>query len=121
MVKMAERTPVPGQPVRGSKTGKPIMALFDLLGRSWALGIIWQLSDGPLTFRQIQTACENMSPTILNRRIKELTASGLVARGDQGYQLTTQGADLFVLLKPFGAWSKDWADGLAAHRAQEER
>ena len=30
---MASTLPRPGQPVRGSKTGKPIMALFDLLGR----------------------------------------------------------------------------------------
>lgn len=50
---MHPKVPTPGTPVRGSKSGKPIMALFDLLGRSWALGVIWQLSDGPATFRQL--------------------------------------------------------------------
>ena len=113
---MPSRVPVPGNPVRGSKSGKPIMALFDLLGRSWALGVIWQLANGPLTFRQIQDRCEQMSPTILNRRAKELIASGLVEKGDQGYQLTDTGVELFVFLKPLGAWSQQWADNLSPDR-----
>lgn len=107
---MSLQTPKPGQPVRGSRSGKPIMALFDLLGRSWALGVIWQLSGGALTFRQIQGNCEKVSPTVLNKRLKELTSSGLVARGDSGYELTATGLELFGLLKPFGAWSKRWAE-----------
>jgi len=27
--------PVPVKPVRGSKSGDPVMAIFDLLGRRW--------------------------------------------------------------------------------------
>ena len=65
--------PKPGKPVRGSKTGQPIMALFDLLGRSWAMGIIWHLYKGPSTFRKLQEYCESISPTTLNKRLKELT------------------------------------------------
>ena len=112
---MPTRVPTPGNPVRGSKSGKPIMALFDLLGRRWALGVIWQLANEPLTFRQIQDRCEQMSPTILNRRIKELIASGLVEKGGQGYQLTDTGAELFGLLEPLGAWSQQWADRLSSN------
>ena len=89
------------------------MALFDLLGRSWALGVIWQLSNGPMTFRQIQTSCEQISPTILNRRIKELIASGLIEKGADGYQLSALGLGLFKRLKPLGAWSLKWADALS--------
>ncbi|MEL7429967.1 MAG: helix-turn-helix domain-containing protein [Pseudomonadota bacterium] len=96
------------------------MALFDLLGRSWALGVIWQLADGPLTFRNIQDKCEQMSPTILNRRIKELVASGFVEKGDKGYQLTDTGTELFVLLKPLGAWSQRWADTLSPNQTIPE-
>src|SRR5208282_722599 len=32
--------PKPGSPVRGSRTGRPLMALLDLLGRRWALRIV---------------------------------------------------------------------------------
>jgi len=100
-------------PVRGSKTGKPIMALFDLLGRTWALGIIWQLSDEPLTFRQLQEKCETVSPTVLNKRLKELRECTLITRGDIGYQLTEMGEELFGLLKPFGPWATRWSENIS--------
>lgn len=106
---MPSEIPEPGKPVRGSKSGKPIMALFDLLGRSWALGVVWQLSNGAMTFRELQVKCEKVSPTVLNRRLKELTSSGLVKRGVSGYQLTARGYQLFGLLKPLGGWSNEWA------------
>lgn len=106
---MASNVPLPGSPVRGSKSGKPIMALFDLLGRSWALGVVWQLSEGALTFRQLQARCEGVSPTVLNRRLKELSTAGFVERGAQGYVLSDLGQELFARLHPLGAWSGQWA------------
>ncbi|MBG6131144.1 DNA-binding HxlR family transcriptional regulator [Aquimarina sp. EL_43] len=103
-------TPKPGKPVRGSKTGQPIMALFDLLGRSWAMGIIWHLYRGPSTFRKLQEYCESISPTTLNKRLKELTESHLIERSIDGYMLTKQGKELFELLSPLGKWAKTWAN-----------
>ena len=47
----------PGKKVRGSNTGIPIMAVFDLLGKRWSLGIIWQLGNNMLTFRELQQRC----------------------------------------------------------------
>ncbi len=101
--------PTPGKPVRGSKTGQPIMVIFDLLGRSWAMGIIWHLNNGPSTFRRLQEYCENISPTTLNKRLKELTIAGLIERTVDGYTLTEQGLELFKLIHPLGKWAKQWA------------
>ncbi len=101
--------PIPGQPVRGSKTGQPIMALFDLLGRSWAMGIIWHLAKGPSTFRGLQTYCESISPTSLNKRIKELRDSYLIVKTIDGYALTEQGKELYGLIEPLGLWAKGWS------------
>ena len=101
--------PVPGKPVRGSKTGVPIMALFDLLGRTWALGVLWQLQDGPYTFRELQEKCESISPTMLNKRIKDLREADIAERTLNGYQLTTRGHTLITLIRPFGDWSRKWA------------
>ncbi len=103
-------TPIPGSPVRGSKSGQPIMALFDLLGRSWAMGIIWNLADGPKTFRQLQAVCESVSPTTLNTRLKELKDSYMIERTDNGYQLTDSGREVLELLKPLGKWAKHWSN-----------
>lgn len=102
--------PRPGRPVRGSQSGAPIMALFDLLGRHWAMGIVWTLSDtGPCTFRKLQTECESISPAVLNTRLKELQAAGFVHRVDDGYATTDLGRRLYQQLCPLGAFSKDWA------------
>jgi len=106
------QTPKPGQPVRGSRTGKPIMALFDLLGRSWAMGVLWNLAEGPATFRSLQERCETVSPSTLNSRLKELKESGLVGRTLDGYILTESGRDLLALLKPLARWSREWAEAL---------
>ncbi|MEP7074476.1 MAG: helix-turn-helix domain-containing protein [Acidobacteriota bacterium] len=101
--------PLPGNPVRGSKTGQPIMALFDLLGRSWAMGIIWNLSEGAATFRELQERCESVSPTTLNVRLKELAGAKLLKRTVDGYTLTKLGRELFDLLKPIGKFAKGWS------------
>ena len=101
--------PIPGKPVRGSKTGVPIMALFDLLGRTWALGVLWQLQNGPYTFRTLQEKCETISPSILNSRIKDLIKADIAERTLNGYQLTKRGNKLITIIRPFGEWSRDWA------------
>lgn len=110
--------PFPGQPVRGSETGRPIMALFDLLGRTWAMGIVWQLDGGPYTFRVLQARCDAISPSLLNTRLKELRATRLVDLGEGGYRLTPLGEGLLAQLKPLGLWSRRW--GEAFDVAQED-
>lgn len=101
--------PMPGEQVRGSKTGKPIMALLDLLGRTWALGIVWQLSKGSATFRELQQRCEQISPSLLNTRLKELKTLKIVDSTPNGYQLTVTGQELFSIISPLEQWSLQWA------------
>jgi len=101
-----------GQPVPGSQTGQPIMLLFDLLGRRWSMGILWNLSDQPRTFRDLQTRCGSASPTVLNTRLKELRAVGLIEKTATGYGLTKSGRELFNVLEPLGDWAMEWAKRL---------
>lgn len=102
--------PRPGSPVRGSQSGSPIMALFDLLGRRWAMGVVWTLSErGPCTFRALQAACETISPAVLNTRLKELQSAGFVARGEGGYEVTALGRDVYQSLLPLSDVSRKWS------------
>ncbi len=105
--------PKPGKPVRGSKSGKPIMALFDLLGRRWAMGIIWQLSDRPLAFTELQKQCTSISPTILSGRLKDLAEAGFVQRVLDGYRLTPLGEKLFDILQPFRELVVEWEQSIS--------
>lgn len=101
--------PVPGEPVRGSKSGAPIMALFDLLGRRWAMGILWTLSEmGPLTFGALQDRCETISPTVLSSRLRELQIAGFVTKVAEGYRVTNLGAKLHQQLLPLAMTAKEW-------------
>ncbi|MCB2357078.1 winged helix-turn-helix transcriptional regulator [Clostridium estertheticum] len=102
--------PSPGKPVRGSQSGNPIMALFDLLGRSWAMGVVWNLQNGPCTFRELQGRCESISPSILNCRIKDLREADIVERTLDGYQLTHRGMELIEMMLPFAQWSLVWSE-----------
>ena len=101
-------TPLPGRRVRGSTTGRPIMALLDLLGRRWTLRILWELHAGPQTFRGLRSACDEMSPSVLNLRLSELREAGIVEHVDGGYTLTASGRQLLGAFKPLNDWSKRW-------------
>jgi DNA-binding HxlR family transcriptional regulator len=104
--------PRPGRRVRGSRSGRPLMAALDLLGRRWALRVLWELRSGPLTFRSLASACGGISPAVLNTRLRELGEAGLVVRSEQGYALSDAGRDLGRALAPLAAWSGRWARSL---------
>jgi DNA-binding HxlR family transcriptional regulator len=107
--------PRPGRAVRGSRTGRPIMAALDLLGRRWALRILWELRDGrPASFRELRERCDQMSTSVLNQRLAELREAGLVDTGGDGYRLTKSGTDLLSALAPLDAWAKRWGAGRRA-------
>ena len=100
----------PGQPARGTETGRPIMVLLDLLGRKWMLRVLWELRGDALSFRDLQQQCGGLSPTVLNRRLAEAREAGIVTlRRRGGYRLTPEGVRLLELLAPLNGWAKRWA------------
>ncbi|HTF12693.1 MAG TPA: helix-turn-helix domain-containing protein [Asanoa sp.] len=102
--------PGPGQPVRGSSTGRPLLAALDLFGRRWTLRIVWELQGGPLGFRALQQRCDNMSSSVLRQRLTELVDARLVEqRPDAAYALTTLGDGAHRALRPLVRWSDEWA------------
>jgi DNA-binding HxlR family transcriptional regulator len=85
------------------------MALLDLLGRRWALRILWELRGEPLTFRALRERCDALSPSVLNQRLRELREAGIVETGQRsGYRLTEEGARLCSDLAPLHAWAERW-------------
>jgi DNA-binding HxlR family transcriptional regulator len=86
------------------------MALLDLLGRRWALRVIWELRAGPLTFRDLQTRCDSMSSSVLNQRLADLRAAGILEQDTTGYRLTTDGVELLVACSAQQTWADRWAE-----------
>lgn len=89
---MSSTTPSPGRPVRGSPSGRPVMALLDRLGRRGTLRLLWELRDGK------------------GQSFRTLRAS-VVELGESGYALTAPGRELVRLLKPLNRWAEDWPAG----------
>jgi DNA-binding HxlR family transcriptional regulator len=84
------------------------MVALDALGRRGALRLLWELRNGPLTFRALQTACDS-NPGSLNTRLKELRQLCIVDHGDAGYFLTAHGLSLMTALEPLQTWAQHWA------------
>ena len=98
--------------VRGSRSGRPIMALLDLLGRRWTLRILWELRDGALSSRALREACDDASPTVLQARLADLRRAGFVELVPaSGYRLTEMGRELLGTLLPLHRFAERWSGG----------
>jgi DNA-binding HxlR family transcriptional regulator len=84
------------------------MVALDVLGRRGALRVLWELRNGSLTFRALQTASDT-NPGSLNTRLKELRQLRIVDHGGEGYFLTSHGRSLMEALGPLQAWAYRWA------------
>lgn len=85
------------------------MAALDLLGRRWVMRIIWELRDGPLTFRQLRERCDAMSPTVLNERLQDLRETKIIETAESGgYTLSAIGKGLLASMMPLLRWSEEW-------------
>ncbi|HEY0480488.1 MAG TPA: helix-turn-helix domain-containing protein [Kofleriaceae bacterium] len=93
------------RPPRRSR--RPIMRVLERLGRRWALRVLWELRDGPRTFRALREACDDVSPSSLNHRLAELRELGVVDVGDDGYELTASGVQLSRILIELSRWAED--------------
>lgn len=89
---------------------RPIMTILGLIGQRWTLRILWELRDGPLTFRALRDRCDQVSPTILNQRLKQLREHDLVSLEPDGYTPTEWCLELGELLNALNDWSKKWGE-----------
>lgn len=86
------------------------MAALDLFGRRWALRLIWELRAGEVGARDLRNRCDQMSSSVLYRRLSELSEAHIIDQDDQGdYRLSELGADLIKALTPLIEWSETWA------------
>jgi DNA-binding HxlR family transcriptional regulator len=85
------------------------MVLLDLLGRRWTLRIIWELREQSMTSRELRTACDEASPTVLQARLSELREAGLIELGEAGYCLTQMGRELRQSFLPLHRFAERWS------------
>ncbi|NNE61540.1 MAG: helix-turn-helix transcriptional regulator [Woeseia sp.] len=81
--------------------------LTELLGRRWAVRVVWELRRGALTFRALQKACGGVSPSVLQSRLHELQRVGVIEKVPRmGYRLSASGESLYRTLEPLAEWAE---------------
>lgn len=87
-----------------------ISDLLDLLGRRWALRVLWELREEPMTFGALRAACGEMSTSVLSDRLADLRDAHLVEQTGGRYALTPTGRELLTHLAPLNAFARRWRD-----------
>lgn len=86
-----------------------INAAIDLFHRRWTMRILWELRGGPANFRALQTACAEVSSSVLNVRLAELREARLVDHASgEGYALTRWGEELLGAMEHLVLWAGRW-------------
>ena len=86
-----------------------MLALLDLLGRRWALRILWELREQAASFQALQLRCDGMSTSVLSQRLGELREAQLVEKQPAGeYRLTGHGTQLLTRLDGIDDWTRRW-------------
>jgi DNA-binding HxlR family transcriptional regulator len=95
-----------------------MLALLELLGRRWALRILWELRLEPASFQALQARCDSMSTSVLSQRLAELKDAQLVEKEPGGsYRLTEPGSALLARLDGMDEWTQEWARRLGGATA----
>lgn len=68
----------------------PIARALDVLGDRWTLLILRDLHAGPARYQELQEGL-GLATNLLSTRLTELTGSGMIEAGADGYQLTEAG------------------------------
>jgi DNA-binding HxlR family transcriptional regulator len=96
------------QRLRMAATSRSMASALDMLGHKWSLRVIWELRVGPLNFRTLQSACGDVSPSVLQRRLHELRDMALIEKIPRlGYRLSARGERLFQVLVMLNKLSGD--------------
>ena len=91
----------------------PIERGMRIIGGKWKASILWHLQDGPVRFNDLTRMLGGATRKMVNARLKELEAQGLVKRNvlsDRpiavAYEATEFGRSALVVLEQL----RDWAD-----------
>jgi DNA-binding HxlR family transcriptional regulator len=92
----------------------PVARTLDLIGERWTILLLRDLVlHGPRRFQDFQDSLSGIAPNTLSARLKDLEASGLIARRAYSehpprleYHLTDKGKSLGPVVKALRDWGQ---------------
>ena len=92
----------------------PIERGMRIIGGKWKGSILWHLQDGPVRFNDLARQLGGPTRKMVNERLKELEAQGLVTRNvlsDRpiavAYVITDIGRSALVVLEQLKGWAEE--------------
>lgn len=82
----------------------PIARSAEILCERWTLLVVREMLGGSERFNDIRRGVPLMSPSLLSRRLRQLTDAGVIEREADRYRLTEAGRDLAPIIDRFAAW-----------------
>ena len=94
----------------------PVAIASEVLCSRWTVLVIRELMCGSSRFNQIRRGVPLMSPSLLSKRLSELSDQGVVDIHELEsniveYHLSPAGRELIPLIESFGIWGKRWFNG----------
>ena len=85
---------------------RPVEDALDLLGRRWALRLVWELRRSALSFSELRRRL-GVSPSVLSARLGELADADVIERDAGGrYRLSGRGRELARVLYELNRWAE---------------
>lgn len=94
----------------------PVAMAAEVFCTRWTAVVLRELLCGSTRFNDIRRGVPRMSPTLLSKRLKELTKAGILythptrQSGGVDYLLTAAGEDLRPLVMALGNWGQRWVE-----------
>jgi DNA-binding HxlR family transcriptional regulator len=94
----------------------PVAKAMELLDERWTVLVVRELIASSRHFNDLRRGLPRMSPTLLSRRLQQLTTAGLIERRQFGpeveYTLTPAGEELEPIIRALGVWGTRWIPSL---------
>jgi len=91
----------------------PLAKAAEVLCERWTILLVRELTAGSRRFNDLRRGLPLMSPSLLSRRLKQLTEAGVVCPreetdGSHHYALTRAGRELQPLVERMAVWGHRW-------------
>lgn len=70
--------------------------------------MIWEVGLAEASFSELQERCGGLSPSVLSKRLLELTEAGIIRHVERTYSLSEHAAELRDLLVRLDVWADAW-------------
>ncbi len=109
---------------RRLRSACPTAAALDIVGDRWILVVLRDvLVDGPVRFKQLLQADEQISTNVLTDRLRRMEDEGLIVATPYQqrpprfeYSATPKGEALFPVLEALATWGQTYIEGVSQDR-----